>query len=82
MDFEFDKKFDENEDISSALDIKRAQRPSLKLKRVNVDFPEWMIHFLDHEARHLGVSRQSVIKTVIGEYLHRAKTLDGIGSAH
>ena len=44
---EFDEKFDDNEDISAYLDVSRAHRPEQEQKRVNVDFPLWMIHQLD-----------------------------------
>lgn len=59
---EFDRKFDENENIIEELDLSQARRPGLEQKRVNVDFPTWMIIALDREARKLGVTRQSVIK--------------------
>lgn len=59
---EFDKKFDAGKDISAFLDVKRARRPGLEIKRVNVDFPVWMIQSLDREAARLGVTRQSLIK--------------------
>jgi hypothetical protein len=60
---EFDKKFDDNEDISKYLDVSKAHRPEQEQKRVNVDSPLWMIHQLDREARRLGVSRQSIIRS-------------------
>jgi hypothetical protein len=69
---EFDKKFDEGGDISQYIDISRAKRPEQKQKRVNVDFPLWMIHLLDKEARRLGVARQSIIKLWIAERLEKA----------
>jgi len=52
----FDKKFDENEDVSDALDISKSRRPNQEQRRVNVDFPTWMIESLDKEAKH----RQSI----------------------
>jgi len=66
---EFDKKFDKGEDVSSALDFSKATRPGREQKRVNVDFPVWMIESLDREAKRLGVPRQSVIKVWIAERL-------------
>ncbi len=69
---DFDKKFDEGEDIIEYLDLPKATRPGLENKRVNVDFPEWMIRRLDKEARRLGISRQSVIKFWIAEKLKDA----------
>jgi hypothetical protein len=65
----FDLKFDQGEDISKYLDISKAIRPSQNQKRVNVDFPVWMINSLDKEARKLGVTRQSIIKIWIAEKL-------------
>ncbi len=64
-----DKKFDSGEDISKYLDLSRATRPGQDQKRVNVDFPVWMIDSLDREAKRLGVTRQSIIKVWIAERL-------------
>ena len=70
---EFDKKFDEaKEDISKYLDVSKARRPGQEQKRVNVDFPLWMIHLLDKEARRLGVPRQSIIKVWVAERLEKS----------
>jgi macrodomain Ter protein organizer (MatP/YcbG family) len=69
---EMDKKFDEGEDISQYLDISKARRPQQDQKRVNVDFPVWMIQQLDKEARRLGVPRQSIIKVWVAERLQKA----------
>jgi hypothetical protein len=69
---EFDKKFDEGEDVSQYLDISKARRPVQEQKRVNVDFPLWMIHLLDKEAKRLGVPRQSIIKLWVSERLKKA----------
>lgn len=68
---DFDKSFDSGEDISGALDVARATRVNQEHKRVNVDFPSWMVHALDKEASRLGVTRQSIIKVWISERLHR-----------
>jgi hypothetical protein len=64
---EFDKKFDNGEDISGYIDWSKARRVNKAIKRVNVDFPVWMINVLDREASRIGVTRQSVIKTWIAE---------------
>ncbi len=69
---EFDTKFDAGEDITSHLDLSTARRVKQQHKRVNVDFPVWMIESLDKEAKRLGVSRQSVIKVWLGERLMKA----------
>ncbi len=66
---EFDKRFDNGEDVSEFLDTKHAKRPGREQKRVNVDFPIWMIRSLDKEAKRLGVTRQSIIKIWIAERL-------------
>jgi hypothetical protein len=66
---EFDKKFDSGEDVSEYLDMKKLEKPGQEQKRVNVDFPVWMIDSLDKEAKRLGVTRQSVIKFWIAEKL-------------
>ncbi|MCX5975395.1 MAG: CopG family antitoxin [Coprothermobacterota bacterium] len=66
---EFDRKFDEGEDVSQYLDISKARRPVQDQKRVNVDFPLWMIQQLDKEAKRLGVPRQSIIKLWVAERL-------------
>ena len=69
---DFEKKFDEGEDISQHLDVKKARRPELEQKRVNDDFPVWMIRLLDKEAKRLGVPRQSIIKVWVAERLEKA----------
>jgi hypothetical protein len=68
----FDKKFDEGKSVVEHLDLANARRPRLEQKRVNVDFPLWMIHSLDKEAKRLGVPRQSIIKIWLAERLEQA----------
>jgi hypothetical protein len=58
---EFDRKFDDGDDITADLDLSWARRPALETKRVNVDFPAWVVDSLDREAQRLGVTQQSVI---------------------
>ena len=70
---EFDKKFDDGENIVANLDITRALRPGLETKRINVDFPAWMVESLDREARRLGVTRQSIIKIWLAERLQQGR---------
>ena len=66
----FDKKFDANKaDIIDDLDLTSIKRPNREQKRVNVDFPTWMIESLDNEAARLGVTRQSIIKVWLAERL-------------
>jgi hypothetical protein len=66
---EFDSKFDAGEDVTGVLDLSKAQRPNREPRRVNVDFPPWMVESLDAEAQRLGVTRQSIIKVWIAERL-------------
>jgi len=69
---EFDKAFDDGKDISRNLDLSKAKRSAREQKRVNVDFPVWMIQLLDQEAKRLGVPRQSLIKVWVAERLEKA----------
>jgi hypothetical protein len=69
---EFDKTFDEGKDISRNLDLSKAKRSAREQKRVNVDFPVWMILLMDKEAKRLGVPRQSLIKVWVAERLEKA----------
>ena len=68
---EFEKKFDEGKDVSKYLDMSKARRLSQEQKRVNVDFPLWMIQLLDKEAKRLGVPRQAIIKVWVAERLEK-----------
>jgi hypothetical protein len=68
---EFDRKFDAGEDIDDQLDWSRAHRPNIEIKRVNVDFPTWVVAGLDQQAQRLGVTRQALIKLWIAERLER-----------
>ena len=63
----FDRQFDENNDITASLKLSKAKRVLQQQKRVNVDFPTWMIESLDREAGKLGVTRQSIIKVWLAE---------------
>ena len=70
---DFDKKFDDNNlDIVGDLDLSKIKRPNQTQKRVNVDFPTWMIDSLDKEASRLGVTRQSIIKVWLAERLEHS----------
>ena len=63
----FEQQFDEAIDITASLDLSKAKRVLQEQRRVNVDFPTWMIESLDREAGKLGVTRQSVIKIWLAE---------------
>ena len=64
---DFDKEFDDGNDVFANLDLSQAKRSTQTTKRVNVDFPEWMIDSLDREASRVGVTRQSIIKVWLAE---------------
>ena len=66
---EFDAAFEAGKDLSAVLDWSKAKRPNDQARRVNVDFPAWVVEGLDKQARHLGVTRQSLIKMWIAERL-------------
>ena len=65
----FDRKFDAGEQVTDQLDLGKARRPGTEAKRVNVDFPTWMVQSIDREARRLGVTRQSLIKLWLADRL-------------
>ena len=69
---ELERKFDAGEDVTRYLEVSRARRPGHEQRRVNVDFPTWMIDSLDREASRLGVPRQSLIKMLIARHLEEA----------
>ncbi|MCK5134075.1 MAG: CopG family transcriptional regulator [Candidatus Sabulitectum sp.] len=69
---EFDKQFDSGEDVLEYLELAKARRVGQEQKRVNVDFPVWMIHSLDKEAKRLGIPRQSLIKVLIAQHIEHA----------
>ncbi|MEK9564845.1 MAG: CopG family transcriptional regulator [Deltaproteobacteria bacterium] len=68
---EFERKFDEaQEDLLEDLELSTARRVNLESKRINVDFPSWVVEALDREATRIGVTRQSIIKMWLVERLH------------
>ena len=67
---EFERKFDEaKEDLFEDLELSTARRVNLEQKRINVDFPRWVVEALDREATRIGVTRQSIIKMWLVERL-------------
>ena len=66
---EFDRRFDEGEDMTPYLDMSTARRPNLEPKRVSVDVPTWMVQAIDKQADLIGVSRQAFIKFTLHEKL-------------
>ena len=71
---QFDNRFDEGQGIVDSLDLSHARRVKQLQKRVNVDFPTWMIELLDKEANRMGVTRQSIIKVWLAEKLEHASS--------
>ena len=71
---DFEKKFDEDIDVTQSLDLSKAKRVLQEQKRVNVDFPAWMVESLDREAGKLGVTRQSIIKVWLADRLEQARS--------
>ena len=69
---DFDKSFDEGQNITRFLNTAKARRIKQEQKRVNVDFPLWMVHSLDKEAKRLGVTRQSIIKVLVAEHMQHS----------
>lgn len=69
---EFDRRFDDGEDMGDYIDWSSARRPGMEAKRVNVDFPQWMVAGLDREAKRLGITRQALIKTWVAARLDAA----------
>ena len=69
---EFDKQFDSGENVLEYLELAKARRVGQEQKRVNVDFPVWMIHSLDKEAQRLGIPRQSLIKVLIAQHIEHS----------
>ena len=65
----FDQQFEDGADITASLNLSKARRVQQAQRRVNVDFPTWMVDSLDREASKLGVTRQSVIKVWLAERL-------------
>jgi hypothetical protein len=73
----FDQKFDSGETIVDQLDVHKARRVGLEARRVNVDFPSWMVDSLDREARRMGVTRQSLIKLWLADRLSQPASSSG-----
>jgi hypothetical protein len=68
---EFDQRFDDGEDITPYIDKDSVRHPGLEARRVNVDFPEWIIEKLDLQSKLIGVSRQSLIKLWVSERIQQ-----------
>lgn len=68
---DFDRRFDAGDEMSAHVDWTQARRLNVQVKRVNVDFPAWVVSGLDRQARKLGITRQALIKLWIAERLER-----------
>ncbi|WP_404415938.1 CopG family transcriptional regulator [Vreelandella aquamarina] len=85
---DFDKKFEEGEqDIVDDLNLSSARRVNQEQKRINVDFPAWVVESLDREAARIGVTRQSIIKVwrverLQAESANKPFNVDAAGGAH
>jgi hypothetical protein len=69
---EFDEKFEVGEDLTEELDFSKARRVNQIPRRVNIDFPAWVVEELDKEAGRLGITRQALVKVWIAEKLRKA----------
>jgi len=74
---EFDEKFNKGESVIDDLYLSKVRRPGEEQKRVNVEFPVWMIVALDREAKRVGVTRQSIIKMWLEEHLRDYMNVSG-----
>lgn len=68
----FDEKFDSGEDVTDDLDFSKARRVNQTPKRVNIDFPLWVVEQLDKQSKRLGITRQALVKVWIAEKLKEA----------
>ena len=71
---DFDKAFDSgNDEIDGVVQWDKGCRPDLESRRVNIDFPAWMLRALDKEAAKLGIARQAIVKTWLAERLEQTR---------
>ena len=79
----FDKKFDQGkEDIIKYLDLSSLKRPTQTPRRVNVDFPEWMISFWTGRRLAWGLRVNPLSKFGLQDALNRRLTSKGCGRFH
>ena len=72
---EFERRFDEGEDVTPFIDMASIRRPGVEPRRVNVDFPEWMVAELDWQSRLIGVSRQALVKLWVCERIQKEQQI-------
>jgi hypothetical protein len=72
---ELERRFDNGEDILEYADMStvRKIKGGSRIKRITIDCPDWLVEAMDKRAQHLGVTRQSVVKTWLAE---RAEACD------
>lgn len=66
---QFDEKFELGKDLTDDLDFSKARRVNQEAKRVNIDFPAWVVKDLDKHSKRLGITRQALVKVWIAEKL-------------
>ena len=64
---DLDKDFDKGKSV-----LEMMKKDTVEIKKVNVDFPLWMVEALDIEAQRLGIPRQAVIKFLVDKGLKKA----------
>jgi hypothetical protein len=69
---DFDKKFESGDDLTDNLDFSKARRVNQESKRVNIDFPLWVVEQLDKQSKRFGITRQALVKVWIAEKLKEA----------
>ena len=72
---EFEQRFEDGEDITPFIDMSSIRRPGVEPRRVNMDFPEWMIEKLDWQSRLIGVSRQALVKLWVSERIQKEQQI-------
>lgn len=69
---EFDRRFDDGESLDSlGVDLSKARRPGLEIKRITVDLPAPFLDRLDHWAEMRGMTRQALIKSRLYDRLEK-----------
>ena len=68
---EFDRKFDDGEDVSKYVDWDSGRVVPPAIQRVNIDVPIPMVQALDKEATRIGVTRTALIKMWLAQHLDK-----------
>ena len=71
---EFDRRFDEGEDLDDHIDWASARCPNLAPERITAELPRWVVQGLDRQAEIAGVTREALIRLWIAERLQQAST--------